>query len=61
MQASANCEIALLLTPAETRQFAVERQHVYYEIVVRIAGEETTLVSGWITVMNGINDDSGSH
>ena len=27
----------------------------------RIEGEETTLVSGCITVMDGINDDSGDH
>ena len=31
------------------------------EIERRIDGEETTLVSGCITVMDGINDDSGDH
>ena len=32
-----------------------------HEIERRIEGEETTLVSGCITVMDGINDDSGDH
>jgi len=54
-------EITLSLTPAETRQLPVGRLRVRYEIERRIDGEETTLVSGCITVMDGINDDSGDH
>ena len=54
-------EITLSLTPAETRQLPVGRLRARYEIERRIEGEETTLVSGCITVMDGINDDSGDH
>ena len=54
-------EITLSLTPAETRQFPVGRLRARYEIERRIDGDETTLVSGCITVMDGINDDSGDH
>ena len=54
-------EITLSLTPAETRQFPVGRLRARYEIERRIEGEETTLVSGCIAVMDGINDDSGDH
>jgi len=39
----------------------VGRLRARYEIERRIEGEETTLVSGCITVMDGINDDSGDH
>ena len=54
-------EITLNFTPAETRLFPVGRLRVRYEIERRIEGEETTLVSGCIAVMDGINDDSGDH
>jgi len=54
-------EITLHLTPAETRLLPVGRLRTRYEIERRIGGEETTLVSGCITVMDGINDDSGDH
>jgi len=54
-------EITLSLSPAETRQFPVGRLRARYEIERRIDAEETTLVSGCITVMDGINDDSGDH
>ena len=54
-------EITLYLKPAETRLLPVGRLKVRYEIERRIDGEETTLVSGCITVMDGINDDSGDH
>jgi len=54
-------EITLNLAPAETRQFPVGRLRARYEIERRIEGEETTLVYGCITVMDGINDDSGDH
>ena len=54
-------EITLNLTPAETRQFPAGRLRARYEIERRIEGEETTLVSGYIAVMDGINDDSGDH
>jgi len=45
----------------ETRQFPVGRLRARYEIERRIEAEETTLVAGCITVMDGINDDSGDH
>jgi hypothetical protein len=54
-------EITLTLTPAEARHLPVGRLRARYEIEYRIDGEETTLVSGCITVMDGINDDSGDH
>ena len=54
-------EITLHLTPAETRLLPVGRLRTRYEIERRIGDEETTLVSGCITVMDGINDDSGDH
>ncbi len=54
-------EITLSLTPAETRQLPAGRLKARYEIERRIGAEETTLVSGCITVMDGINDDSGDH
>ena len=54
-------EVMLNLSPAETRQFPVGRLRARYEIERRIDDEETTLVSGCITVMDGINDDSGDH
>jgi len=56
-----NGEITLTLTPAETRQLPVGRLKTRYEIERRIGTEETTLVSGCITVMDGINDDGGDH
>ena len=61
MPAPASGEITLHLTPAETRLLPVGRLKVRYEIERRIGGEETTLVSGCIAVMDGINDDSGDH
>ncbi len=57
----ASGEITLQLTPAETRLLPVGRIKTRYEIERRIGTEETTLVSGCITVMDGINDDSGDH
>ena len=54
-------EITLHLTPAETRLLPVGRLKTRYEIERRIGTEETTLVSGCITVMDGINDDGGDH
>lgn len=54
-------EITLTLTPAETRQLPVGRLRARYEIERRMDGDETTLVAGCITVMDGINDDSGDH
>ncbi len=61
MPIPATGEITLHLTPAETRLLPVGRLKVRYEIERRIGGEETTLVSGCIAVMDGINDDSGDH
>ena len=57
----ASGEITLQLTPAETRQLPVGRLKTRYEIERRIGTEETTLVSGCISVMDGINDDGGDH
>ena len=57
----ASGEITLHLAPAETRQLPVGRLRTRYEIERRIGTEETTLVSGCITVMDGINDDDGDH
>ena len=54
-------EVTLNLSPAETRQFPVGRLRARYEIERRTEAEEITLVSGCITVMDGINDDSGDH
>ena len=54
-------EITLSLTPAETRQLPVGRLRARYEIERRIEDDETTIVSGCIAVMDGINDDSGDH
>ena len=61
MPAPTTGEIMLSLTPAETRLLPVGRLRTRYEIERRIGDEETTLVSGCITVMDGINDDSGDH
>ena len=52
-------EITLHLSPVETRLLPVGRLRTRYEIERRIAGEETTLVYGFIAVMDGINDDGG--
>ena len=57
----ASGEVMLYLTPAETRLLPVGRLKTRYEIERRIGTEETTLVSGCITVMDGINDDGGDH
>ena len=54
-------EVTLNLTPAETRLFPVGRLRARYEIERRVGDEETTLVSGFLAVMDGINDDSGDH
>ena len=61
MPAPTTGELMLSLTPAETRLLPVGRLKTRYEIECRIGTEETTLVSGCITVMDGINDDSGDH
>ena len=61
MSAPTTGEIMLSLTPAETRLLPVGRLKTRHEIERRIGTEETTLVSGCITVMDGINDDSGDH
>lgn len=57
----ASGELTLYLTPAETRLLPVGRLKTRYEIERRIGLEETTLVSGCIGVMDGINDDGGDH
>ena len=55
----ASGEISLYLSAGETRLLPVGRLKTRYEIERRIGTEETTLVSGCIAVMDGINDDGG--
>ena len=51
-------EFTLKLTPEETRLFAVGRLRSRYEIERRIGGNEETLVSGCLIVVEGLNDDA---
>lgn len=50
-------EVDLVLTAAETRAFPAGRT-VRYELERRINGDEETLLSGYITVTEGLNDDA---
>lgn len=50
-------EVTLKLTPVETRLFAVGRLRSRYEIERRIGGDEFTIVSGCLIVVQGVNDD----
>ena len=50
-------EVTLKLTPEETRLFAVGELRSRYEIERRIGGDEFTIVSGCLIVVQGVNDD----
>ena len=60
IEAGTGGNATLSLTFTQTRTLSTTKA-TSYEIERRIEGEETTLVSGCITVMDGINDDSGDH
>jgi hypothetical protein len=51
-------EVTLKLTPEETRLFAVGRLRSRYEIERRIGGDEFTILSGCLIVVQGVNDDA---
>lgn len=51
-------EVTLKLTPEETRLFAVGKLRSRYEIERRIGGDEFTIVSGCLIVVQGVNDDA---
>jgi hypothetical protein len=51
-------EVTLRLSPAETRLLAVGRLRNRYEIERRIGGDEFTLLSGSLLVVQGMNDDA---
>lgn len=51
-------EVTLKLPPAETRLFAVGRLRSRYEIERRIGGDEFTILSGNLIVLQGVNDDA---
>ena len=57
MPMPATGEVTLKLTPEETRLFAVGRLRSRYEIERRIGGDEFTIVSGCLIVVQGVNDD----
>lgn len=57
MPAPANGEVTLKLTPAETRLFAVGKLRSRYEIERRVGGDEFTILSGCLIVVQGLNDD----
>jgi len=50
-------EVTLKLTPAETRLLAVGRLRSRYEIERRVGGDEFTIMSGCLIVVQGVNDD----
>ena len=51
-------EVTLKLTPEETRLFAVGKLRSRYEIERRIGGDEFTILSGCLIVVQGVNDDA---
>jgi hypothetical protein len=57
MPAPINGEVILKLSPAETRLLAVGRLRSRYEIERRIGGDEFTILSGCLIVVQGVNDD----
>ena len=58
MPTPATGEVTLKLTPEETRLFAVGRLRSRYEIERRIGGDEFTILSGCLIVVQGVNDDA---
>ena len=57
MPSPATGEVKLKLTPEETRLFAVGKLRSRYEIERRIGGDEFTILSGCLIVVQGVNDD----
>jgi hypothetical protein len=57
MPSPATGEVTLKLTPEETRLFAVGKLRSRYEIERRIGGDEFTILSGCLIVIQGVNDD----
>jgi hypothetical protein len=51
-------EVTLKLTPEETRRFVVGKLRSRYEIERRIGGDEFTILSGCLIVVQGVNDDA---
>ena len=51
-------EVKLKLMPEETRLFAVGKLRSRYEIERRIDGDEFTILSGCLIVVQGVNDDA---
>ena len=51
-------EVTLKLTPEETRLFAVGKLRSRYEIERRVGGDEFTILSGCLFVVQGVNDDA---
>jgi hypothetical protein len=56
MATPTNGQVTLILTPAETAQFATGRVN-RYEIERRVSGNESTLVAGFIDTTEGVNDN----
>jgi hypothetical protein len=51
-------EVTLKLTPEETRLLAIGKLRSRYEIERRIGGDEFTILSGCLIVVQGVNDDA---
>ena len=51
-------EVTLKLTPEETRLLAIGKLRSRYEIERRIDGDEFTILSGCLIVVQGVNDDA---
>ncbi len=58
MPTPATGEVTLKLMPEETRLFAVGKLRSRYEIERRIGGDEFTILSGCLIVVQGVNDDA---
>ena len=58
MPSPATGGVTLKLTPEETRLFAVGKLRSRYEIERRIGGDEFTILSGCLIVVQGVNDDA---
>ena len=58
MSTPAMGEVTLKLTPEETRLFALGKLRSRYEIERRIGGDDFTLLSGCLIVVQGVNDDA---
>jgi hypothetical protein len=58
MPMPATGEVTLKLTPEETRLFAVGKLRSRYDIERRFGGDEFTILSGCLIVVQGVNDDA---